>query len=358
MPNIPWASLKAETLRALCRDLGFTKYTTRDVMIDHLKRVEDQGLEKALARETSAGTPKKATRAVTASPAVATPSTAKRRLGTVVSDYNTRRKRVRISDPGPRPSRRTTLSARATPAQTTGRAATTTKRPRGRPPKKTTAITTTARTPRKRARTENGGASAPASARKEVFDGVVLPATRSGASKGKGKATEEEKMGEEDAEGEVEEDYDEGRTSRVESSLAGSDKENEYILGSDEANPRNTGQPVENGAAAAGTSTSGTIPESTVQIVTVVQVAGEDVEPEPEPGADADEDAEGEVVGESDDTAVMVTQGDGPTRHFPVLQEMHLESDLTPEDVSNIEQILRSVAADGLSGVPVRQEGE
>lgn len=42
--QMPWESLKAETVRAIFRDLGLSKYVgKRDDMIQHLQEVEQDG---------------------------------------------------------------------------------------------------------------------------------------------------------------------------------------------------------------------------------------------------------------------------------------------------------------------------
>ncbi|KAF8063410.1 hypothetical protein FPV67DRAFT_1506425 [Lyophyllum atratum] len=235
MPEFPWDSLKAETLRSLCRDLGMSRPSTRGAMIGFLTQVKEQGLEKAIAIESSQ-TPLKRK----AAPALPiTPS--ERRAGKTVSDYDTRHKRARLSDPGPGTSRKT--STRAVQNGTTDSSDKPAPKRRGRPPKTTSKLTPKTKTRKE----EVSPPSAPISARREIFDGVVVPTVNFGASKGKAKAQEE--MGDEDADGDIDMDHveeqDDGRISRVESSLAGSNKENESVSGSDESAHQNSGEPVE-----------------------------------------------------------------------------------------------------------------
>ncbi|KAF5375916.1 hypothetical protein D9615_008214 [Tricholomella constricta] len=313
MVEFPWDSLKAGTLRTLCRDLGFPKImATKDVMIRFLTKVEQQGPEKALS-ELAQILPKNADKSAPASPAV---SPSKRKLGTVVSDYDTRHKRTRRSDPGPGLSRRTargvTSIAAASPNTKVEH------KRRGRPPK-----STTKRGPKKKAAA--APPSPPADARREIFDGVVLPTRQVRESKGKEKAQNED-LGEEDAEGDVEMELEEeveedGGISRVESSLASSNKENESIPGDIEANDQHPEVPEEDNA---GDDPSTRVLESTVQMA--VQLAIEDM------------DAEGEDVAELDE--------EGPDQTgFLKLQETHF----TPEDINQIEQALMAAATNALS---------
>lgn len=43
MGGFPWDILKAETLRILCRDLGFSQAIRKDIMISFLTTVEESG---------------------------------------------------------------------------------------------------------------------------------------------------------------------------------------------------------------------------------------------------------------------------------------------------------------------------
>ncbi|KAG5647867.1 hypothetical protein DXG03_007791 [Asterophora parasitica] len=153
----------------------------------------------------------------TSAPASPSASPTKRKLGAVVSDYDTRHKRARKSDPGLQPRTTRSVVTTTTPS-TSGQAA-----------------------PKRRGRTPNNAPkpasksvatpSAPFSARREFFDGVVLNVRSVPASKGKEKAEyADEDLGEEDADGDREmPDEELDFVSRIESSLAGSNKENESI---------------------------------------------------------------------------------------------------------------------------------
>ncbi|KAG5634965.1 hypothetical protein H0H81_000201 [Sphagnurus paluster] len=264
MPPFPWDSLKADTLRGLCRDLQQSKLTTRSAMIDFLTKVEEHGVEEALILQVAPSTSKIGESTPTRSPA-----TKRSRLGPVVSDYDTRHKKSRRSDSGPLPPRRKPRNVKDT-ATVNGSSA---PKRLGRPPKNKGTTTPP---------------SVPVSTGRQLFDGVVLASRTPHVSKGKAKARELE-SGDEDADGDIEMDdslvYPDD-IPRAESSLASSNKENESIFGDLDANPQSSIEAVEDDVG--NTPTRGGILASVVQTAVPV-MEDEDVDAE---GETVDEDAE------------------------------------------------------------------
>lgn len=305
----PWDSLKAESLRFVCRDLGRLP-GRRDEMITFLKAVEEQGLENALALEVRSAPEQKPAEAA-ATLVTSTPSL-KRNRQPVVSDYNTRHrdKRVRVSDPGPGLSRR--QAARRANGTNTSQAA-----------KYSAKMKTVPK------------AEATTKGRRTIFDGVLLPRFYPPVKeKEKEKETETEKETEkekadavvsdgaasdekgEEVEADNEEKGEEGvdhvleglEDSKVESSLASSNKENEGIY---------PGQ-VSNDEPAPDVDSSHT---------------SQSVEVAPQM-PDEDMDAEGEMEQEHEAVVRQASVAVHPEIGQP-----------SPEDVSHIEQVLELALA-------------
>ncbi|KAG6890182.1 hypothetical protein C0995_010887 [Termitomyces sp. Mi166 len=295
MVDFPWDKLKADTLRSICSDLGYPRlFHTKEVMMSLLKLVQESGLKKSFEHEKEIYEAKKEEKS--AQPRLETPSPAKRTRGAmVVSDYDTRHKRKRLSDPGPRFSRRKSTKAPATTSNESQP-----KRPRGRLSKNKVKATPKLK------------ASGPPSTRREIFDGILLSTPRPNSYKGKGKEKAEEydddEVGDEDAEGDVDMEHeDDGLIpdTQVESSLASSNK----VLG------------------------------NTMQQQTEAQL-----EMEVLPGS------EEEVIEGPTEVASGVAPL-GPEEELITTVETHqtyAHGELIAEDVSNVEEVLRNVAANGL----------
>ncbi|KAF9005055.1 hypothetical protein BDQ17DRAFT_1408427 [Cyathus striatus] len=146
--KFPWENIRANTLRLICQELGYKALPTRQQMISFLettanKEVFEIALATAAVRRSTASSPTKRK----ASPAAA---------NNEAHEYNTRAKKPRTSDPGPRRRKPTERGTVAT--------ATLKQRGRGRPRK---SVPTTR---------VDGEESDSASKSKTVFDGVILPA--------------------------------------------------------------------------------------------------------------------------------------------------------------------------------------
>ncbi|RDB21913.1 hypothetical protein Hypma_011008 [Hypsizygus marmoreus] len=301
--SFPWDQVKANTLRTICRDLGFSSSAPRETMVTFLNLAADEGLEKA--QNWAENWHKQREEPISA----ASPATPKRKMGAVVSDYETRHKdkRARLSDPGPgvarRPVSRKAAAAKASiaaEAPTPSTANVTPKRARGRP--------------RKNAPKATEEKPVSQSAPREIFDGVVLPAPHH-AGKGKGRE-EDADMGDEAGPPQVNEDGEE-------SSLASSNKENELRPSQPQHLPSN--RPA-NGDAPDGPSTLRVLESSTVEFSASM--------------TDDDMDAEGEVVTESEQVVFA-------RPHTIPIIETHPAEQLSAEDVSQIEQFLNNVVANG-----------
>ncbi|KAG6887412.1 hypothetical protein C0992_012380 [Termitomyces sp. T32_za158] len=209
MADFPWDKLKAETLRSICTDLGYSRNWAKPIMLTLLNMVQESGVERTLEYEKEMFEAKKEDK--TAHPLPETPSPIKRTRGAlVVSDYDTRHKRKRITGPETRLSRKSTKALPATSKKSQ--------------PRRLTKVRTKAVSRAK-------AAAPPSSTRREIFDGVLLT-PRPNSSKGKEKAEEshDDEGGDEDAEGDVDMDHESCDLipdPQVESSLASSNKENE-----------------------------------------------------------------------------------------------------------------------------------
>ncbi|KAG6885797.1 hypothetical protein C0993_009557 [Termitomyces sp. T159_Od127] len=296
MAEFPWDKLRAETLRSICSDL----------------------VERSLEYEKELSEAKKEDK--TAHPRPETPSPSKRTRGAlVVSDYDTRHKKKRISGPGTRLPRKTTKALVVTSQKPQPRS------PRRRLPKGQT-----------KAVSKTKAAAPPSSTRREIFDGVLL-SPRPSSFKGKERAEEhhDDEGGDEDAEGDVDMDHDNDGLipdPQVESSLASSNKENEFP--SDDISHTD---PLEDEHVPDGTVAEDSGPavlENTIQQQTEAQFetailpAGEEV-------VAAGWTAVAQEVAPLSDSTVDTHQS-------------YVHGELTSEDLSNIEEVFRAVAANGL----------
>ncbi|KAG6919676.1 hypothetical protein DXG01_002619 [Tephrocybe rancida] len=325
-PLKPQPKLKAETLRAICADLGLARFASKDVMLGVLKKVQELGVEQARESEKEAQATKQQEKSVQPPPA-ASPTNTRTRGAAVVSDYDTRHKRKRISDPGPRLSRRKSTRGLATTSDEPPPK----RRARPAKPKPISAPKQKATTP-------------PLSTR-QIFDGVLLDAPHPSSSIGKERVqeevpAEEDVYGDVDAEGDVDmEHQDDGLIldAQFESSLASSNKENESIRDESVSDVSEEVVPDEHVAdniepvPSAGVPESAVLPPMEEQSVVAGPPEGDDVNGE---GLVI---AEPEVPSERDDAISM-----------PDTHQLYVASGLTPEDVSNVEELLRAATANGI----------
>ncbi|KAG5337076.1 hypothetical protein C0989_010901 [Termitomyces sp. Mn162] len=325
MANFPWDKLKAETLRSICSDLGYSRlFYTKEVMLSLLKVVQESGLEKSFAYEQEVYEVKKEKKKKFAQPRPETPSSVKRTRGAlVVSDYDTRHKRKRITDPGPRLSRRKSarvLTATSDEPQLKRHA---------RPSKR-----------KAKAAFKTKVAAPPSSTRREVFDGILLSAPRPTSYRGKENAEEhDEEGGDEDAEGDVDMEHEDNSLipdTQVESSLASSNKENEFIT--DESSHTEPSEDQQ-------------VPDEPVSDDCRPSVLGNMMQQQTEAHPEATMLPVGEEVTEGWPAVASGMGPPGPAEQGISAVEIHQvypPGQLTAEDESNVEEVLRAVAANGL----------
>ncbi|KAG6843656.1 hypothetical protein H0H87_001952 [Tephrocybe sp. NHM501043] len=220
MPNFPWDKLKAESLRGPLEDGANFRPCVSHTLVRHIQLTRSfVTVERALKHEKEIYEAKLHDKAQ-----ASTESSSIRRSSAVVSDYGTRQKRNRMSDPRPVRSRR--KSSRALAAESEETKPKRRARPSKSKPKSTSIFKKQATVPL-------------SMSTREIFDGVVITAPRSIYMKAKETAPaddgrDEDMAGMEDAEGDVDmghEDDDLILDTVVESSLASSNKENESIHG-------------------------------------------------------------------------------------------------------------------------------
>ncbi|KAK0434548.1 uncharacterized protein EV420DRAFT_1488594 [Desarmillaria tabescens] len=220
--RFPWDSLKAETLRAICRDIGIGFVGKRETVLSHLQLIHELGLDKALTKikdsqvtePASARTRKRKSDAAEVEPESPPKSRAKRSRPSDAEPASTpRRTRANTAlDESPRRSSRKTKPTEKISAKT--------KAVKAKP---------AARTPA-RAKATKKRTSAPNS-RSSQFDGVVVPRikrTRPGAVNG-AEAEQAPEGGEEEGErgsgsSLVKKQEDDGEESKASSSYGSSNK--------------------------------------------------------------------------------------------------------------------------------------
>ncbi|KAG6836886.1 hypothetical protein H0H93_001717 [Arthromyces matolae] len=336
MSNFPWDKLKAETLRAICTDLGFPRtFYTKEIMVGLIKMTEDSGLEQSIEHEQELYEAKNEEKSTQITPR----ARRSERGAPVMSNYDTRhKKRRRVSEPAPK-------TARSQPARVS--ATTTTDEPprkrRGRPPKVKPQVNNP---PSQQTKIS----APPSSTRREVFAGVVLTAPSS-MHRGKAKVEhyEDYDVGDEDAEGDIDMEHeDDGLIPdiQIESSLASSNKgkQNEFdqqesSQGDDVQQSHQLSHEYQRGPSFF----LNHFPPVNPSSAHIDDVLENPVRPLMELPLETVSHPGTESVATEGFLATPVDS----TSQLSASKTPQFESGLTQEDVNNVEEVLRAVAANG-----------